>query len=1092
MSKPQQLPPPSPTMLPRRLTPPPSPAMATLQANPTFTYEEESLKENLGLLRRAFSSIKKRRKKKEGSPSPSRLQEHESLRAVRSHPATSASACNIYFSSPASDLAARRGVFSRRHYGSVELLASCDCEGKQQNAGRFRVETGERADCDEVSILGLSSPLNSPIHLENPEFQTRWYFKYFMGKLHQNYMGVDVDKEPFLMSVVVTDANNHNVPQYRAILWRKTGAKKICLPYNPSKPQTVKGILGHFDLDKLERGPKEIFDPEIQKELLVLEEQEGSVNFKIGVLYAKEGQTTDDEFYSNEEGSEAFYQLVDLLGERIKLKGWDKFKAGLDIKSNTTGEESVYTVYEGHEMMFHVSTLLPFSHDNKQQVERKRHIGNDIVNLVFFEGGDPDKAPAFKPNMMKTRFTHIFLVVSYNPKNNSYRLTVFSEESVPLFGPPLPVPPVFYDMEEFRDFLLVKMINGEKAAVNNPLFAQKRERTLEMLLRNLYQEYMGDANKNNVLYRRAFSDVIQDAHGSHRKEEARRLEFVRVGQTLKLKTILKGDAPTSLVTTGLLKREPWEPQQCHSDFCHSILCGDSWGDKLIVSTESGVMVLEEGQSPRQIFDKSVAVKQLSVVEVHGLLIMRVDKGKEGKIYVFRLNDFEGEVAEAVTRSRADCKDHRLERTKGCHLYALSRPGVSHLRMVVALGKRLLLFSWKHSAAWSVWCPSVDVDIVDSFTFLRELQCGDIPQLITLIEGVRGDNQICVGYKNQFDLINEKNGDTLQLYSVEAAKVSLVSALDIYEDDEAELILCYNHVSHFQKLREETCHDFDFHWNSEPHSIVCAFPYVMAFTPDTIEIRLIINGNLVHTTTMPDLTLITSKCDIYFASSAAHSASPKDKKSGKDSFSPPSSPSGSGGGPCLNVYKIPLSCLAGQISGAAGVATTDPKAPPAPGVSAPGGATLLAPVVSNGAGDRSPGSLKRSPLLRSKRVGAGAGAGAGLGGGGGGSGAVGGGSSFPSSSSSSSSSAVLSGGGGLGVGGGVGGGGGATATLPVQTKDRHDSSSSDSGITILRTSDLSPPSSPFALGALPLDPSSPSPLLPLAPPPPASRPATCIV
>ncbi|KAL8625818.1 hypothetical protein ACOMHN_012410 [Nucella lapillus] len=84
-------------MLPRRLTPPPSPAMATLQANPTFTYEEESLKENLGLLRRAFSSIKKRRKKKEGSPSPSRLQEHESLRAVRSQPATSASACNIYF-----------------------------------------------------------------------------------------------------------------------------------------------------------------------------------------------------------------------------------------------------------------------------------------------------------------------------------------------------------------------------------------------------------------------------------------------------------------------------------------------------------------------------------------------------------------------------------------------------------------------------------------------------------------------------------------------------------------------------------------------------------------------------------------------------------------------------------------------------------------------------------------------------------------------------------------------------------------------------------------------------------------------------------
>ena len=31
-------------------------------------------------------------------------------------------------------------------------LASCDCEGKQQTAGRFRVETGERAgEIDDVS-----------------------------------------------------------------------------------------------------------------------------------------------------------------------------------------------------------------------------------------------------------------------------------------------------------------------------------------------------------------------------------------------------------------------------------------------------------------------------------------------------------------------------------------------------------------------------------------------------------------------------------------------------------------------------------------------------------------------------------------------------------------------------------------------------------------------------------------------------------------------------------------------------------------------------------------------------------------------------
>ena len=35
---------------------------------------------------------------------------------------------------------------------------------------------------------------------------------------------------------------------------------------------------------------------------------------------------------------------------------------------NMTGLQSLYTIYEGHEIMFHVSTLLPFTPDNPQQV----------------------------------------------------------------------------------------------------------------------------------------------------------------------------------------------------------------------------------------------------------------------------------------------------------------------------------------------------------------------------------------------------------------------------------------------------------------------------------------------------------------------------------------------------------------------------------------------------------------------------------------------------------------------------------------------------------------------------------------------------
>ncbi|KAL3242091.1 hypothetical protein MRX96_021462 [Rhipicephalus microplus] len=802
--------------------------------------------------------------------------------------------------SSSTDLAARRGVFSRRHYGSVEMLASCD--GDSENiVRRFRVETGERSDKeeafwtqgkDEVCLFGSPS---TPV-LENPEYQTRWYFKYFLGKLHQNYVGCDSEK---------------------------TGAQRICLSHTPNKPLTVKSILSNFEtLDRIEKGPKEIFTPDIQKDLLLLEEQEGSVNFKFGVLYAEAGQSTDDEMFSNEVGSREFDRFVNLLGEKVRLKGWDKYRGGLDVKGDMTGKYSVYTIYEGHEIIFHVSTLLPYSKDNKQQVERKRHIGNDIVNIIFLNGSYEDHCN-FKPSMIKSQFTHIFAVVSYIREEDAYRLSLFSEESVPLFGPSLPCPPVFHNHQEFREFVLVKLINGEKAAFNTPIFAQKRERTLDMLIKDLYNEHMSES-RTNMLNRRAFSDVLPETpKGSRRKEEARQVEFVRIGQALKLDTIVKGDAPTSLATTSLFKREPWEPQCFYPDFPHDITCGDSWGNnKLVLGSESGIFLIEEGLTHRMIFDKTVVVKQISVVEAHGILLFRTDRGRDSRVHVFRLTDFEGDsAANSLVRTRTDLRDHKLERTKGCHLYALSRPGGSHLRMAAAVGRRLLVLQWRHSAAWTTWCSASDTDTVDGFQLVRELLVPEAPALLTLIDSP--DNHICVGYRHQFDLVSEKTGDATRLHTVDAAKAHLVAALDIYEDDEAELLLCYNHTTHFQKLNDENTTEFDFQWNAVPDNIVCVFPYIMAFTYESIEIRLIINGNLVHNMIMPKLKLITSKSDIFFVSTAPEFFQVRKERIKEDrmerdsSVSPPSSPHSTGstgsndGAKPLRVYRISFSCLTGN-------------------------------------------------------------------------------------------------------------------------------------------------------------------------------------
>ena len=106
----------------------------------------------------------------------------------------------------------------------------------------------------------------------------------------------------------------------------------------------------------------------LQKDLFTLEKQERAMNLKFGVIYAQKGQLTDDEFFSNQETSESFENFLNLLGEKITLKNWDRYRGGLDVHNNMTGTESVYTLFEDHQIMFHVSTLLPFSQEDTQQV----------------------------------------------------------------------------------------------------------------------------------------------------------------------------------------------------------------------------------------------------------------------------------------------------------------------------------------------------------------------------------------------------------------------------------------------------------------------------------------------------------------------------------------------------------------------------------------------------------------------------------------------------------------------------------------------------------------------------------------------------
>jgi hypothetical protein len=66
---------------------------------------------------------------------------------------------------------------------------------------------------------------------------------------------------------------------------------------------------------------------------------------------------------------------------------------------DASGTHSIFSTIEDISVMYHVSTMLPLdTRDNENPIlERKRHIGNDVVVLIFKEGNTPiDPSTAFR------------------------------------------------------------------------------------------------------------------------------------------------------------------------------------------------------------------------------------------------------------------------------------------------------------------------------------------------------------------------------------------------------------------------------------------------------------------------------------------------------------------------------------------------------------------------------------------------------------------------------------------------------------------------------------------------------------------------
>lgn len=109
---------------------------------------------------------------------------------------------------------------------------------------------------------------------------------------------------------------------------------------------------------------------------------------KIGILYIKKDKIQQGEILTVENTSNEYEEFLHGIGEFVNLKGFKRYNGKLDIQNNRNGAQSVYFEDLRIETMFHIPTMMPTKEGDSQQLQKKKHVGNDNVMIVWNENNN--------------------------------------------------------------------------------------------------------------------------------------------------------------------------------------------------------------------------------------------------------------------------------------------------------------------------------------------------------------------------------------------------------------------------------------------------------------------------------------------------------------------------------------------------------------------------------------------------------------------------------------------------------------------------------------------------------------------------------
>jgi tuberous sclerosis protein 2 len=126
---------------------------------------------------------------------------------------------------------------------------------------------------------------------------------------------------------------------------------------------------------------------------------------KVGILYVAPGQSKEAEILRNTHGSPAYTRFLEGIGRLVNLRGQVDVYAG-GLNPDEDGEYAYAWWDDIGQVLYHTATMMPTNPDDPNSNNKKRHIGNDFVRIVWNDSGLP-----YRFDTLTTQYQFVNIVI---------------------------------------------------------------------------------------------------------------------------------------------------------------------------------------------------------------------------------------------------------------------------------------------------------------------------------------------------------------------------------------------------------------------------------------------------------------------------------------------------------------------------------------------------------------------------------------------------------------------------------------------------------------------------------------------------------